>query len=77
MSTMPWHRTCIRCGGEMEEGYLLESTDSGHKTTEWVAGEPEPSVWVGLKTKGRRKIRVSAFRCQQCGALDMYAPDPT
>jgi hypothetical protein len=76
MDEAPWHRTCLRCGGEMEEGYLLDHSDSGHKTTQWVEGVPQKSVWTGLRLGGRRKLLLSAYRCVRCGALDLYARDP-
>ncbi|MDX1420931.1 MAG: PF20097 family protein [Rubricoccaceae bacterium] len=74
MAETPWHRTCIRCGGEMEEGYLLDETHGGYRTTRWVEGAAEKSIWTGLKTKGRRKLPLTAYRCVQCGAVDLYAP---
>ena len=70
----PWHKTCLRCGGEMEEGFLLEVTDSGKKTTKWVEGAPERSVWVGLKTGQRRVLPLKSYRCAACGFVDLYAP---
>ena len=57
----------------MEEGYVLDVTDSGKKTATWVEGAPERSVWVGLKTGGRRRFMLQAYRCVQCGFVDFYA----
>ena len=73
MAETPWHRTCLRCGGEMEEGFLLDETHGGSRTTRWVEEPPEKSVWTGLKLKGRRKLPLTAYRCVQCGAVDLYA----
>jgi hypothetical protein len=66
---------CSRCGGRMEAGFML---DRGHygvpqATAEWVEGEPERSIWTGIKTKGREHYRVETYRCEGCGRLDSYA----
>jgi hypothetical protein len=76
MAETPWHRTCLRCGGEMEEGFLLDETHGAYRNTRWVEGTAEKSVWTGVKLKrGRRKLAVQASRCTRCGALDLYARD--
>lgn len=68
---------CVKCGGAMEEGFVL---DRGHydtrKVTEWVEGEPEPSLWLGLKTSGRAVLKVATWRCTDCGFLESYARKP-
>ena len=66
--------TCAGCGGEMEEGFVL---DRGHYSAgneqNWVEGEPERSIWTGIKTKGRRLFKVMTYRCERCGRLESYA----
>jgi hypothetical protein len=54
----------------MEEGYIK---DEGHGTvhaSKWVQGPPEKSVWTGLKTRGKKQVVVTTFRC---GYLESYA----
>jgi hypothetical protein len=67
-------RTCPYCKEEMEEGLML---DRGHGNRpipqEWLEGKPEPSFFVGLKTKNKRKRRVVAYRCPRCGLLQEFA----
>jgi len=75
MAETPWHRTCLRCGGELEEGFLLDETQGGYSTTQWVEGPPDKSVWMGLKLRRRRRLPLQAYRCVGCGALDLYARD--
>ncbi len=70
-----WYKACLRCGGEMEEGFALDELHGGMKQGQWVAGIPEKSIWTGLKLKGRRKMPISAYRCLACGFLDFYAHD--
>jgi hypothetical protein len=74
MAETPWHRTCLRCGGEMEEGFLLDETQGSYRVVRWVEGPAEKSAWTGVKVKrGKRKLPLSATRCTRCGAVDLYA----
>ena len=75
MAETPWFRTCLRCGSEMEEGYLLDETHGGYRATQWVEDPPEKSVWTGVRTRGHRRLPLKAFRCVRCGAVDLYAPE--
>lgn len=68
---------CPRCQGQMQRGFV---PDKGHgdglKVPEWLEGQPEPSFWRGLKTKGRERFAVQTFRCTRCGFLESYANPP-
>ena len=66
-------RLCFECGGAMEVGFLLDVTHGGRLATQWVAGEPERSVWTGTKIRGRAVYEVLSYRCSECGALRSYA----
>jgi hypothetical protein len=68
--------TCPRCRGDMGDGFLLESGDyNWPSVTRWVEGAPEQKRWTGLNLKGRRVLRVRAFRCERCGCLELHAPE--
>jgi hypothetical protein len=60
----------------MERGFVL---DHAHMNVEvrarWVEGEPDAGFLGGLRTGGRRKIAIRAFRCTRCGVLMEYALD--
>jgi ribosomal protein L37E len=75
MAETPWHRTCLRCGGEMEEGFVLDETHGAYRLSRWVAGPPQKSAWTGVKLRGRRKLPLTAHRCLRCGAVDLYAKE--
>jgi predicted nucleic-acid-binding Zn-ribbon protein len=66
--------SCPKCKAAMEEGFIL---DKGHynaqMVSQWVEGEPERSIWTGLKTKDRDKFQVTTYRCSGCGYLESYA----
>ena len=70
-----WYKACLRCGGEMEEGFALDETYGEKKQGQWVEGEPKKSIWTGLKLGGRKKLPISAYRCMECGFLDLFARD--
>jgi hypothetical protein len=69
----PWYRTCLRCGAEMTEGFLLDATHSGTAVSKWVEGRAEKSAWTGLKLGKRRQLPLMAYRCVACGYVDLYA----
>lgn len=60
----------------MAEGALLVKDSNGyHCASEWLEGAAEKSVWSGLRTKGRRVLPITSFRCERCGVLENYAED--
>lgn len=66
---------CSRCGGAMEEGFLLDSTGEfgAQVQSRWLEGKPERAHWTGLKTRGRQELTVMTYRCKTCGFLESYA----
>jgi hypothetical protein len=62
----------------MEEGFIPDRGHYGvaYSTEEWVEGEPQFSIWTGVKTKGRQHFRVTTYRCDGCGHLDSFAREP-
>jgi len=59
----------------MQPGFVL---DRGHansrQTPLWIAGTPERSFWLGIKTAGKEQAEVRTFRCTSCRYLESYAP---
>ncbi len=66
---------CSKCGGAMEEGFLLEFTHGSLIQSRWLEGKPERAHWTGLKTRGRQELTVMTYRCETCGFLESYAGD--
>jgi hypothetical protein len=62
----------------LEEGYIPEYGDGnyGLGPSEWIEGPPQTSIWKGLKTSGRAKFWIGAFRCGSCGHLELFAKVP-
>jgi hypothetical protein len=68
-------KSCPKCGGRMDQGFLLELKDGNQKAvTEWVEGMPHKK-WYGLSIRGQRKLTVETWRCGRCAYLESYAPD--
>jgi hypothetical protein len=66
--------TCIRCQGTMEPGYIVDEGHGGSReVAKWIGGQPERSIWTGLKTRGKDKLEVTTYRCRRCGYLESYA----
>ena len=66
---------CPKCRSAMERGYVLDNTDGGGRAqSTWIAGEPERSLWWGLKLKGRELVPLASFRCSKCWYVEFYAP---
>ena len=58
----------------MEPGYVIDEGYGTRTVANWVAGEPEKSIWTGLKLRGKTKVAISSYRCRRCGYLESYAP---
>jgi len=65
---------CSKCEGEMEEGFLLDSTHNAVRVAHWAEGAPAYWFLKVLKMKGRRRLPVRTLRCRRCGFLESFAP---
>jgi predicted nucleic-acid-binding Zn-ribbon protein len=50
-------KKCLKCGGEMEVGYLLNAPYWARGRSRWSFG------WDG---------RVFAYKCKNCGYVELY-----
>ena len=66
--------SCSRCGGSVEQGFVLDESYAQRKPSKWIEGEPEYWMW-NLKVRGKRQIEIASYRCTQCGYLESYARD--
>jgi ribosomal protein S27AE len=70
---MPQPKQCPKCGGSMEEGFVLDRSHGGVAVASWVERPPETSLWTGIKLGGRTQSRIATWRCGRCGFLESYA----
>jgi ribosomal protein S27AE len=66
-------RTCPKCQSSMQEGWVLDQTHGGRAIASWVEGEPQKSIWVGVKLEGKQPIEIESWRCTRCGFIEQYA----
>ena len=52
-----------------------DNAQSTQEALSWVEGPPEKSFWGSMKTKGRRKLTVYAWRCPGCAQVRLFAPE--
>ena len=57
----------------MEPGYTIDVGYGSKTLPKWTAGEPEKSMWTGLKLRGKDQLDVLTYRCRRCGYLESYA----
>ena len=67
-------KSCPKCGGRMEQGFTPEAKDHATSVSLWIEGPPEKSFWTGIKTRGRKKLKIESWRCGRCAYLENYAP---
>jgi len=66
-------RKCVKCAGDMEEGFILDLGQGAGLPADWVEGEPERSFWTGTKYTTKVRYRIRSYRCADCGFLESYA----
>jgi hypothetical protein len=65
---------CAKCGGKTVRGYIPDQNHYNVLLNEWVEGEPKESFFgVAIKRANRDGIPIGAFRCEQCGFIELYA----
>ena len=66
---------CIKCDGELENGFILDKGDYDVTTqTKWASGDPNTSFWrMSVVKSGNKIIPVVTYRCKNCGRLESYA----
>jgi len=66
--------TCIRCGENMEEGFIVDFADNDNPVpSRWVPGVPEKLTMGGAAWSNKKCHGVRAYRCTGCGALEFFA----
>lgn len=67
-------RVCPYCTVKLEEGFIIDRQHYGAPSEQnWAEGTPVKSVWTGLKLKGKKVLKVTSWRCPDCGFLASFA----
>jgi predicted RNA-binding Zn-ribbon protein involved in translation (DUF1610 family) len=65
---------CTKCGGAMERGYLPDQVMGRAEQLAWSRGVVEGRAFVGgIKLKPEEQIPVTAYRCPDCGLIELTA----
>ena len=64
---------CLKCGGTMEEGLVIDQSLGSSAQQQWGSGKPERSAFEGTVPSSRRLCPVATYRCSKCGFLESYA----
>jgi hypothetical protein len=68
-------KTCSKCSGHMEPGFIVDRAGgAANLQAKWVEGAPTQGFWRhGVKMQGREPVPVTTFRCDGCGFLESFA----
>jgi len=72
-------KKCALCDSKVEEGFILEFKWHMKETSasQWVQGEPEKTPVIGAAAyTDRPRYHISAYRCEKCGHIELFAIDP-
>jgi hypothetical protein len=66
---------CLKCNGEMVQGFIFESQGPGRMVSTWVEGAPKKKkiFWKIFWVPADKCVPVGTFRCSACGFLESYA----
>lgn len=68
---------CLRCGSEMQPGYIPDRNLGWYDPTKWFGGKLSVGFLGGVDHKPKDKpLFVRTYRCVQCGYLESYAEAP-
>jgi hypothetical protein len=47
-------QSCPKCQGEMEQGFVLDTTYGGRLVSHWSSGQPKESFWTGAANSPKK-----------------------
>jgi hypothetical protein len=57
----------------MEQGFVFDYASGARLVSQWAAGAPLKSFWVGTKLPEEKLVPIGTYRCSACGFLESYA----
>ena len=52
-------RECPKCGGRMNEGFVVDQAHGVIQVSTWQSGPPKKSFWTGIKQDRKAQIPIS------------------
>lgn len=69
-------RRCSRCDGGLRLGFLEDKGERGSigasRVLSWIDGAAQKGAFGGARVLGKERYDVKAYRCGQCGHLDLF-----
>lgn len=69
-------RRCSRCEGALHLGFLEDKGERGaigaSRVLSWIDGQAQKGPFGGAKVLGKQRHGVAAYRCGECGHLDLF-----
>lgn len=62
--------------GRLEEGFIEDRGEGSSGFARWVDGPLERGIFGGAKRMGKARMQIAAYRCNQCGHLELFAKVP-
>ena len=66
---------CLKCNGEMVQGFIFGREGPNRIVSTWVEGAPRKFGWLfqQVEVPANKCVPVGVFRCSACGFLESYA----
>lgn len=64
---------CLRCGSDMQQGYVADRAAGGYNPPKWFAGNLATGFLGGIAKAASKPLLVRTYRCVRCGYLESYA----
>ncbi|MFF0295882.1 hypothetical protein ACFYS8_27115 [Kitasatospora sp. NPDC004615] len=65
---------CTHCGNPgLDQGFIEDTGEHSRGDARWIAGPLERGLFGGAKRMGRTRFQIDAYRCPQCGHLELFA----
>lgn len=70
-------RACSSCGStNLDPGFIEDGGDHSRGYARWIAGRLERGPFGGARRMGKQRWEIEAYRCAQCGHLDLWVHNP-
>jgi uncharacterized protein (DUF983 family) len=65
---------CTQCGaGDLEQGFVEDGGEGSKGYARWIPGQLRRGPLGNARKVGMPRWQVDAFRCPQCGHLELFA----
>jgi hypothetical protein len=64
---------CPKCQGELVQGFIPDLAFAQAVVGHWYKGPPRTHYSGDMKVPALGGLPIAAFRCSQCGYLELYA----